>query len=46
MTQAGIENAETIVPVLMAACMGISASFTSPQQVREGIMLLCDRMVR
>lgn len=46
MKAAGIEDAEEIVPVLMAACSGILMKFSKAEEVRKGIMLLCERMVR
>ena len=46
MTGAGIEDAEKIVPVLMAACFGVLGKFTTGREVRAGVTLLCERMVR
>ncbi|WP_196259593.1 TetR/AcrR family transcriptional regulator [Pelagibacterium limicola] len=46
MTAAGIGDAEKIVSVLMAACSGLVMKFPRPRNVREGIVLLCERMVR
>lgn len=46
MTGAGIADAEKIVPVLMAACLGVLEKFTTGREVRAGVTLLCERIVR
>lgn len=45
MAAAGIAEAEKTVPVLMAACWGVLAKAASPEDVREDIMVLCEKMV-
>jgi AcrR family transcriptional regulator len=46
MEGAGIGDADKIVPVLMAAGSGMLIKFPKAKDVREGMVLLCERVVK